>query len=320
MKISRRTFLASAVAAGGATLIPKVRAEAKVAGDSYATLIDLTRCNGCVDQPTVACVSACREGNRSRFPDPDPDDIRDYWPQKTHEDWSGKKDVTNRLTPYNWLFVQKLTVDGQPVYVPRRCMHCDNPPCSKLCPFGVKHKTAEGPVYIDHNLCFGGAKCRTVCPWNIPQRQAGVGIYTYFQSFIPAGGGVMYKCDLCREKLAKNETPYCIDSCPQQAMLIGKRTEIFAEAEKRAKAYGGDLYGKEENGGTSTIYVSKIPFSTINKVLVSENKAGQPRMHKAVNMLEKQSKWSMMSTAAPLLGAIAAFFAVAVQKGRGGGK
>jgi len=32
-------------------------------------------------------------------------------------------------------------------------------------------KTAEGAVVIDHESCFGGAKCRSVCPWNIPQRQ-----------------------------------------------------------------------------------------------------------------------------------------------------
>ena len=106
-------------------------------------------------------------------------------------------------------------------------MHCDNPPCAKLCPFGVKHKTPEGPVYIDHNLCFGGAKCRTVCPWSVPQRQAGVGIYTLWQRFLPAGGGVMFKCDLCRERLLSGDRPLCIDACPNKSMQIGRRMKSF---------------------------------------------------------------------------------------------
>ena len=109
--------------------------------------------------------------------------IKDYWPQQFHEDWSEKRDITDRLTPYNWIFIQKVAVDvngrEETVHVPRRCMHCDSPACVKLCPFGTNKKTPEGPVYIDPVLCFGGAKCRTVCPWKVPQRQAGVGIYTY---------------------------------------------------------------------------------------------------------------------------------------------
>lgn len=316
MNINRRTFLASS-AAGAVALLPSVSAEAAIRDDSYATLIDLTLCNGCKDQDSVKCVSACRVGNKDRFPDPDPKNIRDYWPQKKHEDWTGKKQLTSRLTPYNWLFVQQLDIDGEKVFVPRRCMHCDSPPCAKLCPFGVKHKTAEGPVYIDERLCFGGAKCRTVCPWSIPQRQAGVGIYTHIQSFIPAGGGVMFKCDLCRDRLAENKTPYCIESCPKGAMIIGKRTDIFAEAQQRAATYGGEIYGLEENGGTSTLYVSKLPFAKIDQAIAALGKKGQPRMNKVKNMLTRQSLVTKFSVGSPLLGAVAAFFAVAVNRSRG---
>jgi Fe-S-cluster-containing dehydrogenase component len=58
-----------------------------------------------------------------------------------------------------------------------RCMHCDNPPCIRGCPFEALSKQPEGKTVIDHSICFGGAKCRDVCPWGIPQRQAGVGMY-----------------------------------------------------------------------------------------------------------------------------------------------
>lgn len=318
MKMNRRTFLAGTVAAG-ASLIPVVKSKAAVSDESYATLIDLSKCDGCEDRKTPACVSSCRAGNADRFPNPDPDQIRDYWPQKKHEDWSNKKHLTNRFTPYNWIFVQQVVVNGTKVSVPRRCMHCDNPPCAKICPFGIKHKTKEGPVYIDQSLCFGGAKCRTVCPWSVPQRQAGVGIYTYFQKYIPAGGGVMYKCDLCRTRLQKNQQPFCIDACPKDAMQIGKRKDIYAKALALKEKYSGDLYGMDEHGGTSTIYVSPIPFKDIDDALVAQtvkpnsqsSKVGKKikavRLHQPENMLDKQSMLSKTTVAAPLLGALGAF-------------
>ena len=308
MKMNRRNFITGTAAAGALTILPSVRTEAAVRPDSYATLIDLTRCDGCADREQPLCVSSCRQGRADVFPDPPADQLRDYWPQKKHEDWSRKRHVTDRLTPYNWIFVQQVQVAGKTMFIPRRCMHCDNPPCAKLCPFGVKHKTAEGPVYIDHSLCFGGAKCRTVCPWSIPQRQAGVGIYTLWQKYLPVGGGVMYKCDLCRDRLSAGETPLCIEACPKQAMEIGSREEIFAEALQRKEQYGGDIYGKEENGGTSTIYVADVTFSEIDKALVAQMKESHPnpRLNKIDNMLEKQNNWALLSVVSPLIGAVAA--------------
>lgn len=324
MQMDRRTFLAGSVAAG-TMLIPSVKVNAAIRSDSYATLIDLTRCDGCegLDQPL--CVTACRKGNEERFPSPDPAQIKDYWPQKKHEDWTLKKHLNDRLTPYNWIFVQQLIVDGKKISIPRRCMHCDNPACAKLCPFGVMHKEDNGIVHIDTDLCFGGAKCRTVCPWSIPQRQAGVGIYTNFQSFIPAGGGVMYKCDLCRDRLSDNKSPYCIGSCPKHAMEIGQREQIFAKARKLKEQYGGFLYGLDENDGTSTVYVSSVDFARIDQAIVDENKQAQtrrdkmparPRMHKPENMLNKHNLWAKLAVSSPLIGAAGAFLLAAKNRMR----
>jgi formate dehydrogenase iron-sulfur subunit len=318
MQITRRTLLAGLGAAAVSSAIPVRPSMAAVSDDSYATLIDLTSCDGCPGQEMPACVSSCRKGNSARFPEPDKNHINDYWPQKMHEDWSEKRDVHDRLTPYNWIFVDNLEVEGKTLHLPRRCMHCDSPACVKLCPFGTNHKTKEGPVYIDPMLCFGGAKCRTVCPWSVPQRQAGVGIYTYWEKFMPVGGGVMYKCDLCRDRLAQGLNPYCVDACPKKAMLIGNRREIFAEAEKRASEINGFLYGMDENGGTSTIYVSPVSFEAIDKAILAKakNPAKAMRMHRPDNMLEKQKGWALASIAAPVIGAFAAFAATTAREGK----
>jgi len=311
MKIDRRKFITGGAAASALTFLPKTGAVAAVTPDSYATLIDLHKCDGCSGRKEQLCVSACRSGRQADFPAPPKEQLRDYWPQKKHEDWSTKKHLTDRFTPYNWLFVQTVEIDGKKISIPRRCMHCDNPPCAKLCPFGIKHKTKEGPVYIDTSLCFGGAKCRTVCPWSVPQRQAGVGIYTLWQKYLPVGGGVMFKCDLCRKELEAGQTPHCMAACPQKAMTIGRRDEIFARAQKLKEEYDGDIYGMEENGGTSTVYVSPVPFQDIDNALKAqadpESKKKPVRLNRVENMLEKQKGWALLSLASPLAGAALAY-------------
>ncbi|MCX8111369.1 MAG: 4Fe-4S dicluster domain-containing protein [Syntrophorhabdaceae bacterium] len=244
----------------------------------YATLIDISKCDGCCGEPIPRCVLVCREQNKARFPEPKKP-IHPYWPRKTYEDWSDKKGMINTLTPYNWIFVQKVTVDGKDIFIPRRCMHCDNPPCVRGCPFGALTKRPQGNSVINESLCFGGAKCRDVCPWHIPQRQAGVGIYLHI---LPkyAGGGVMYKCDLCKDRIEKGEEPACVVACRDRlkdkaVFTFGERINIYELARKRVREQGLFLYGDRQNGGTSTIYLSEIPFDAIEKALASKKERFQ---------------------------------------------
>jgi Fe-S-cluster-containing dehydrogenase component len=318
--ISRRSFLAGLTAGAMAAAIgPANTTEASVRTEKVATLIDLERCNGCVDREVPACVSACRDVNAGLFPKPDKSKIKDYWPQKTHEDWSNKTHLIDRLTPYNWIFVQKVTVSAnghdKDIYIPRRCMHCDNPPCSKLCPFGTNKRSPEGVVYIDPTFCFGGAKCRTVCPWSVPQRQAGVGIYTYLDP-LPVGGGVMYKCNLCLNRIREGKVPACIDSCPQKAMAFGSREAIIQEAKRRAAQYNGHIYGLTEHGGTGTLYVSSVDFKKIDHAIVSQSSETKKamRMHNPENKLNETSWLVKTALIAPVAGAVAAFAATISKK------
>ena len=277
-KMNRRSFLkvSAGVAALSGMALP---AKAKAGGEKQlATLIDLSLCDGCADREAPACVTSCKSINKNTVPEI-AEPIPVPWPRKIVEDWSKKQHVSNRLTPYNFIYIQKvdLDVDGaqKRLYIPRRCMHCDNPACATICPFSANHKQENGAVVIDQNLCFGGAKCKTVCPWEIPQRQSGVGIYLHVLPTL-MGNGVMYKCDLCHDRLKAGKLPGCIEACPRQALLIGPRKDIHALAENRAKRMNGFIYGKRENGGTATLYVSPVSFDLINKKI--EKKPGQPGM------------------------------------------
>ncbi len=318
MKFDRRTFLAGALAAASVAALPKKEAQAATGQPALSTLIDLTRCNGCEGEAMPRCVEACRTKNKSRFPEPNPAMLKNYWPKDNHEDWSEKRDNIYRLTPYNWLFVDEiyLEVEGKEerVNIPRRCMHCDNPPCVSLCPFGTAKKDADGPVRIEPELCFGGAKCRAVCPWQVPQRQAGVGPYTMIDP-LPVGAGVMYKCDLCRDLLDQGKAPKCIAACPKEALTIGPKEEIHTLADQLQEKYQGYIYGRDEHGGTATIYVSKIPFALLDAAITEDVDPKQVmRFHQPVNEGDKQHRKASVALLAPIAGVIGAFAATISKK------
>lgn len=273
----------------------------------YATMVDLTRCDGCKDVPIPKCVEACRKENERRFPTPK-QPIKDLWPQKTHDDWSKKKDMIDQLTPYNWITIQRVEIDGTEIFIPRRCMHCDNPPCANLCPFGALNKYSDGAVVINHSLCMGGAKCKTVCPWHIPQRQSGVGLYLKVQP-LPAGGGVMYKCDLCHDRIKKGNIPACVEACekrlgPKRPLFFGIREEILKMAHQRANEIKGFIYGENENGGTGTIYVSKFSFDQIDLKL--KKAKSNLLMGKITNPLHEVNRWVKGFVIMPIMSALIA--------------
>ena len=307
---TRRGLLKSGVALAAIGMAGTPTGETEAASGKpghYGTLIDLTRCDGCRDESIPKCVEACRTINQKRFPEPK-EPIKDLWPQKTHDDWSKKRDVTEALTPYNWTMVQRVEIEGEEIFIPRRCMHCDNPPCASLCPFGALNKYGDGSVVINYELCLGGAKCKSVCPWHIPQRQSGVGPYMKLQP-IPAGGGVMYKCDLCHDRIKKGQTPACVEACEKRLsdkrpLFFGSRSEITRMAHARAKEIGGTLYGEKENGGTATLYVSKVPFEKINAALLGRKST--LLMGRVQNALDDVNRWAKGFLIAPFVSILGA--------------
>lgn len=306
MKISRRSFIKGGAALLGAAAASGIARDTSAAVDpkkEKAFLIDLTKCDGCQNEGTPLCVTACRDTNRDKFPNP-VKDIPKVFPTHTEVDWSDRKDVTNRLTPYNWLFVQKIKSKGkETTYIPRRCMHCDNPPCANLCPWAVITKRAEGSVVINQDACLGGAKCKSVCPWNIPQRQSGVGLY---MKLLPTliGNGVMYKCDMCADRVREGKLPACVEACPNEAVSFGPKKDIIKLAHERKEATGGYLYGEKENGGTSTIYLSQVPFEELNREI--RPKDGFPGLTSAKDYMKKFKNLASALLLIPAGGAIGA--------------
>lgn len=315
--ISRRKFLATLGAASVGLLLPSKASASKGKEDEeLVTLHDLSKCVGC-----GACVEACRASNAHKFPEPTKPFPAMYPSTVKAEDWSTKRQVTERLTPYNWLYIQ--TARGQfqgqsfEVHIPRRCMHCQNPPCANLCPWGAAARDNNGIVRIDDSICLGGAKCKTVCPWEIPMRQTGVGLYL---RLLPrfGGNGVMYKCDRCADLVAKGQKPACVVSCPYEVQDFGPRSEIVAKAHALARNMGGYIYGETENGGTNSIYVSPVPFDVLDAAATTG--PGKPHLATVADMMASEDKLAYAALFAPVAGIIAGALRLGSRVSSGSGK
>lgn len=241
MAISRRDFLKMggstglALAMSSALTNESVLAAEATGQAGYGMLIDISRCICC-----RSCERACKEANKLPDEAQDPND--------------------RELTAYTWTFVDKCQVaeDRKQTltrFVKRQCMHCVDPACASVCPVGALHKDANGSVVYEDNRCIGCRYCMTACPFDVPRYQ--------WDSAAP----LIRKCQMCKNRIGVGLPTACSAACPSGAIKFGRRSEILAEAAARIKAnpekYVDYIYGKDEVGGTSVLYISNIPFEDL---------------------------------------------------------
>jgi anaerobic dimethyl sulfoxide reductase subunit B (iron-sulfur subunit) len=92
------------------------------------------------------------------------------------------------------------------------CMHCQDTICTQVCPTTAITKNADGIVTIDPDHCIGCRYCSWACPYGAPQ--------------FDVSRGVMTKCDMCADLVAKGERPVCVEACPQRAIDFGPLDEL----------------------------------------------------------------------------------------------
>lgn len=247
LRISRREFLkmaglATAGLAAGLALGAgggAAGAEAEAArAKHYVMLIDLRRCVGC-----DACTLACKQENR-----------------------------TPPGVTYN--VVLKEEVGTYPyvrmVFHPRPCMHCEDPPCVRVCPVGATYKRREdGIVVVDYERCLGCRYCMAACPYGA--RHFDFGDYYYeppseFERLpSPEYGrawlrqpnkspvGNVRKCHFCLHRLEKGLEPACVQTCVSKARIFGDLNDPAGEV-RRLLGTRPSYRLKEELGTRPSVY------------------------------------------------------------------
>jgi anaerobic dimethyl sulfoxide reductase subunit B len=100
------------------------------------------------------------------------------------------------------------------------CRHCAQAPCVSTCPSGaISQRVADGIVVVDRQKCIGCRQCLETCPFGIPQFDE---------------DGLMQKCDMCLDRLEEGLTPFCVTSCPTQALHWGTSQEMTRLAARKS--------------------------------------------------------------------------------------
>jgi formate dehydrogenase iron-sulfur subunit len=72
---------------------------------------------------------------------------------------------------------------------------------------------------------------------------------------------------MCYARLARGVQPACSEACPTGATLFGDRDELISKAYARFAAdptkYVHKVYGLEEAGGTSVLYIANTDFESL---------------------------------------------------------
>jgi formate dehydrogenase iron-sulfur subunit len=138
---------------------------------------------------------------------------------------------------------------------PFHCMHCLDPSCVSACTVGALQVDENGTVVYDNERCIGCRYCMYACPFEVPNFE--------WEKRL----ALIVKCDMCAERLEEGQQPACAATCPTQAIQFGLREGMLDLAHARIKdqpeRYIDHVYGEFENGGTSTYYISPVPFEDL---------------------------------------------------------
>jgi Fe-S-cluster-containing dehydrogenase component len=165
---------------------------------NYGMLIDLDKCSGCYN-----CFLACRDEHYGK----------DFPPISSAQPFKG----------HFWMQVIERERGKYPKvkvsYIPKPCMHCDDPPCAKASTNEAVYKRPDGIVIIDPEKSVGQKEVLSSCPHRV--------IFWNEEKNIPQ------KCTLCAHMLDQGELePRCVEACPTGALLFGDLNDPASEISK----------------------------------------------------------------------------------------
>jgi len=220
----------------------------------WGMVIDLDRCTGC-----QGCVIACKAENNVPA--------------------VGAKEAA-RGRVISWMQVLTEMEDhdqsGEKMrFVPRPCLQCDDPPCTKVCPVYATYRNPEGIVAQIYPRCIGCRFCMAACPYNAKYFN-----WYRYQKEGPGQNpdvsvrprGVVEKCTFCHHRLQKardralaerrelapgDYVPACAEVCPARAITFGDLNDPGSEVSRLAHSPRAFRLLEELGTKPKVIYLSE---------------------------------------------------------------
>jgi Fe-S-cluster-containing dehydrogenase component len=170
-----------------------------IKGRRWVMVVDLSKCRN-----ARKCMKACQSAHN-------------LYPEQHHINVLEMQDSENTA----------------PYFMPKPCMHCDNPPCVAVCPVDATFKRQDGIVLIDNERCIGCRFCVAACPysarvfhWKEPKNKPEDIEKTYdVELNTPQRKGTITKCLFSADRCREGELPYCVSACPNGTYYFGDENE-----------------------------------------------------------------------------------------------
>ena len=109
-----------------------------------------------------------------------------------------------------------------------RCNHCEDSPCTTICPTTALFTRSDGIVDFDDDRCIGCKSCMQACP--------------YDALYINPNTGTAAKCNYCAHRIENSYEPACVIVCPVEAIVSGdlddpnsNLSQLIAENETKVR-------------------------------------------------------------------------------------
>ena len=220
----------------------------------WGMVIDLDRCTGC-----QACVIACKAENNVPAV-------------------GAAEALRGRTISWMQILTEEPEHDhpGEKMrFIPRPCLQCDDPPCTKVCPVYATYRNPEGIVAQIYARCIGCRFCMAACPYNAK--------YFNWRTYQKEGlgqnpdvsvrpKGVVEKCTFCHHRLQRAReralaerrelgvgeyTTACAEVCPARAIVFGDLSDPGSEVSKLAHSPRAFRLNAELGTKPKVIYLSE---------------------------------------------------------------
>lgn len=228
----------------------------------WGMVIDLDRCTGC-----QACALACRAENN--VPAVGAGEAERGRVISWMQILDGSQSAHGGAQPAG-------EAGGPDGFIPRPCFHCDDPPCTRVCPVNATNRTPEGIVTQIYSRCIGCRFCMVACPYNVKffnwRRYASDGLEQNPDVSVRPKG-VVEKCTFCHHRLQRAReragtegremepreyVPACAEVCPTRAITFGDLADPRSELVRLTRSPRAFRFGEEMGTRPKVFYLRRV--------------------------------------------------------------
>jgi len=128
-----------------------------------------------------------------------------------------------------------------------RCNHCDDAPCTTICPVTALYRRDDGIIDFDNDRCIGCKACTQACP--------------YDALYIDPNTKTAAKCNYCTHRVDQGIEPACVVVCPEHAIISGDMDNPTTEISQMLAANKFEARKPEKGTKPKVFYLNAQPES-----------------------------------------------------------